>query len=235
MDAQMIALYEYWRVTYRRSIDRSATLGGPWICPKAPLLASLLAILILAAPCLVRACDTALMVIDVQNLWLEERDWRTISDTYIVDAVAEVLGHAREAALPVIYIKDTSAAAAYAGTDRLDYPDVIAPSLEDYVFEKQDRSAFTNGSLLPALEALGTHRLIVCGIASDGCVAATVSEARELNFDVVIVADAHSSGVGGRKAGFMNGIWAGWGIPLPMISDIDFAGYCPASDEPPTS
>jgi nicotinamidase-related amidase len=175
------------------------------------------------------------MVIDVQNLWLEERDWRTISGVHIVDAVAEVLHRGREASLPILYIQDTSASAAHAGTDRLEFPDLIAPLPEELVFEKQDRSAFTNESLRPALEALGIRRLIVCGMASDGCVAATISAAREFGFDVIIVADAHSSGAGGRKAGFMNAIWAGWGILLPMAADIDLTSYCLASDGPPAS
>jgi nicotinamidase-related amidase len=175
------------------------------------------------------------MVIDVQNLWLEDRDWRTIDDVHIVDAVAEVLRRGRDASLPIIYIRDISASATYAGTDRLGFPDLIAPLPEELVFEKQDRSAFTNESLRPALEALGIQRLIVCGMASDGCVAATVGAAREVGFDVIIIADAHSSGTGGRKARFMNTIWAGWGIPLPMTADIDLASYCPAAGEAPAS
>ena len=202
---------------------------------KATCIAILLAAWVLAAAGVSLACDTALMVIDVQNLWLEDRDWRTIGDVHIVDAVAEVLRRGREVSLPILYIQDTSASATCAGTNRLAFPDLIAPLPEELVFEKQERNAFTNESLRPALEALGISRLIVCGMASDGCVAATVSAARELDFEVIIVADAHSSGVGGRKARFMNTIWAGWGIPLPMTADIDFASYCPASDETPAS
>ena len=196
-------------------------------------IAVLVVCLVLAAPAASLACDTALMVIDVQNLWLEERDWRTIRDDHIVDAVAEVLRLGREASLAIVYIQDTSVDATYVGADRLGFPELIAPLPEELVFEKKERNAFTNESLQPALEALGIRRLIVCGMASDSCVAATVVGARELDFDVIILADAHSSGFGGRKAAFMNTIWAGWGIPLPMTADLDFASYCHASDAPP--
>jgi nicotinamidase-related amidase len=171
------------------------------------------------------------MVIDVQNLWLEERDWRTISGVHIVDAVGEVLRLGREASLPILYIQDTSVSATYAGPDRLAFPDRIAPLPGEPVFEKQDKNAFTNETLQPTLEALEIRRLIVCGMASDSCVAATVVGALELGFDVMIVADAHSSGLGGRKAGFMNTIWAGWGISLPMTADLNLTSCCPASDE----
>jgi nicotinamidase-related amidase len=70
-------------------------------------------------------------------------------------------------------------------------------------------------------------------MASDNCVAATVVSARELGFEPVVIADAHSSGYGGRKAAFMNTIWAGWGIPLPMTADLELARCCPTSVEPP--
>ena len=175
------------------------------------------------------------MVIDVQNLWLEERDWRTIGGAHIVDAVAEVLRRGREASMPILYIQDTSVSATYAGADRLGFSDLIAPLPGELVFEKKAKNAFTNEALQPTLEALGIRRLIVCGMASDSCVAATVVGARGLDFDVIVIADAHSSGLGGRKAGFMNAIWAGWGIPLPMAADLDLASYCPASDEAPGS
>lgn len=196
------------------------------------MAAALLVALVLAAtPAVSLACDTALIVIDVQNLWLEEHDWRTISGIHIVDAVAEVLRRGREASFPIIYIQDTSVSATYAGVERLAFPDLIAPLSEERVFEKQDRNAFSNESLQPALDELGIRRLVVCGMASDSCVAATVVGARELDFEVVVIADAHSSGVGGRKAAFMNRIWAGWGIRLPMTGDLDLASYCPASDK----
>ncbi len=198
-----------------------------------PWFAALLAASVLAAPGLALACDTALMVIDVQKLWLEERDWRTIGGVHIVDAVAEVLRLGRESSLPIVYIQDTSVSADYVGADRLGFPDLIAPLPGELVFEKQDKNAFTNETLSPALEALGIRRLIVCGMASDSCVAATVVGARELGFDVVVIADAHSSGIGGRKAGFMNTIWEGWGIPLPTTADLDLASYCPAPNDAP--
>ncbi len=196
-------------------------------------IAVLLIAFVLAVPSLSLACDTALIVVDVQNVWLKDHDWPTISGVYIVDAVAEVLRRGREASLPILYIQDTSVSADYVETNQLWFPDSIAPLPEELVFEKQDMNPFTNESLCPALEELGIRRLIVCGLSSDACVAATIMGARELGFEVIVVADAHSAGHGGTKASFMNSLWAGWEIPLPMTADIDFAGYCPAPDEAP--
>ena len=184
---------------------------------------------VLAGSCPSSACDTALLVIDVQKLWLEEGDWRTIDGIYLVDAVAEVLRLGREVSLPIVYIQDTSVDATYAGADRLAFADSIAPLPGDPVFEKKDRNAFTNEALQPFLEAREIERLVVCGMASDSCVAATLMGALDLGFGVVVLEDAHSSGHGGRKAAFMNDIWSGWGIPL--ASALDLASYCLASDE----
>jgi len=179
------------------------------------------------------ACDTALLVVDVQKLWLEEGDWRTIDGIYLVDAIAEVLRLGREVSLPIVYIQDTSVDAAYVGADRLAFPDSIAPLPDDPVFEKKDRNAFMNEALQPFLEARGIERLLVCGMASDSCVAATITGALELGFDVIVIGDAHSSGHGGRKAAFMNDIWTGWGLPLPRTEELELWSDCPAFDGAP--
>jgi len=201
--------------------------GSPLIVSVALVLVAWA--LLATAPAL--ACDTALLVIDVQNLWLEEGDWRTIGGDHIVHAVGEVLRDAREASLPIVYVQDTSVAAAYAGAERLAFPEAISPQPGDLVFEKRKRDAFSNPALEQSLREMGVTRLIVSGMASDSCVAATVGGAIERGFDLAVIADAHSSGFGGRKAAFMNTIWAGWGIPLPMSADLDLAGYCPSVDE----
>ena len=41
-------------------------------------------------------CTTALLVIDVQNRWANDEEWRTTADgTFIVDKIVELLEHAR--------------------------------------------------------------------------------------------------------------------------------------------
>ena len=196
-------------------------------------LAALTACLVFAAPQRSLACDTALIVIDVQNLWLEQGDWRTVAGVHIIEAVAETLRVAREASLTIIYVRDTSVDAAYAGEERLAFPDSIAPFPEDPVFEKKDRDAFTNAALKPTIEGLGLRRLLLCGMASDSCLAATLTGAMDNGFEVLVVADAHSSGHGGRKAAFMNGIWGGWGVSLPTTAELALSlGTSASVDDP---
>jgi len=169
-------------------------------------------------------CDTALFVIDVQKLWVEEDGWFTIDELPIVDSVAAVLESAREVGLPVIFVKDVSAD--YATAAQLGFPDAIAPQEDEIVIEKLNRSAFEDTALQPVLEERGITRLLITGIASDACVSATVNAARDHGYEVLIVADAHSGGSNGKIAAFRNRMWAGWGISVVPTADIDFAAIC---------
>lgn len=169
-------------------------------------------------------CDTALFVIDVQKLWVEEDGWFTIDELPIVDSVAAVLESAREVGLPVIFVKDVSAD--YATAAQLGFPDAIAPQEDEIVIEKLNRSAFEDTALQPVLEERGISRLLITGISSDACVSATVNAARDHGYEVLIVADAHSGGSNGKIAASRNRMWAGWGISVVPTADIDFAAIC---------
>jgi len=173
-------------------------------------------------------CDTALLIIDVQNLWVEGEGWLTIEGAHIVDAVATVLESAREAGLPVLFIKDISPS--YASAEQLEFPPAISPTGGEPLIEKLESSAFTNTQLHQTLETRGITRLLVCGIASGACVSATVNGARELGYEVVIIADAHSGGSGGKIAAFRNRMWTNWDIPVLLTGEIDFVSFCAAQD-----
>ena len=190
------------------------------------LLASILAA-VFTVP--IAGCDSALLVIDVQNLWVEADGWLTTQEVDIVTAVATVISSARDAGLPVLYVKDVSPE--YATEEQLDFPDTIRPQSGETVIEKVHSSAFAETGLQQTLDARGIRRLLVCGIASGACVSSTVNEARELGYEIVIVADAHSGGSNGKIAAFRNRMWTNWGIPVLLTEEIDFPAIC-APPEP---
>ena len=189
------------------------------------------AILALACAFPIAGCDTALLVIDMQNLWVETDGWLTIREVDIVTAVATVVASARDAGLPILYVKDVSLD--YATKEQLDFPDTIDPQSGETVIEKTHRSAFTETRLRQVLDVSGITRLLICGIASGACVSATVNEARELDYEIVIVADAHSGGSNGKIAAFRNRMWMNWGIPVLLTEEIGFPTICAPAEPAP--
>lgn len=70
----------------------------------------------------------------------------------------------------------------------------VAPTDGEVVLHKNDASAFEEGSLQPRLEALGIEWLIVVGVWTEACIAASVRDAMAGGFRVLIVKDACTSG-----------------------------------------
>ena len=191
----------------------------------------LTAILALIFALSIAGCDTALLVIDMQNLWVETDGWLTIRDVDIVTAVATVVASARSVGLPILFVKDVSPD--YATEEQLDFPGEIDPQSGETVIEKTHRSAFAETGLRQVLDTEGITRLLICGIASGACVSATVNEARELDYEIVIIADAHSGGSNGKIAAFRNRMWMNWGIPVLLTEEIDFPTICAPAEPAP--
>jgi nicotinamidase-related amidase len=170
------------------------------------------------------SCTTALFVIDVQRIWLSA-GMQTVDNVWITTAVAHVLELVRPAGIPVIYIQDVSRS--YAGESLLGFPDEIAPRPGDYVSTKTFGNAFAGTTLQALLQNLGVKRLLICGLASQGCVSDTVAGARSRGYEIIVLANAHASGDGGLLAAQMNESWARQGMTVVSVADLDFASLCP--------
>lgn len=170
------------------------------------------------------SCTTALLVIDVQRIWMFG-DLRTTDGIWITDAVVNVLERVRPAAIPVIYVQDVSRSTA--GERLLGFPDAITPKEGDRISTKTFGNAFAGTTLKALLDGLGVTRLLICGLASQSCVRATVAGARSLGYEIIVLANAHASGDGGIQAAQMNEAWARQGISVVPIADLDFASLCP--------
>jgi len=176
------------------------------------------------------ACDTALVVVDVQNYPLREwPPWRTATDEYIVDAIERVLDFARSSDVPVIYIQEvfplTDISPDLELTEDQAFPDAIAPKPKEPIFRKSGQDAFDNGALLTHLRAEGYEILLFCGISSSSCVQATANTAVVLGFDVRVIGDAHSDipGAPSHVAMWNSRFPNRMGIPTPFSNEIDWA------------
>lgn len=70
----------------------------------------------------------------------------------------------------------------------------VAPRAGETVIWKNDASAFCEGDLAPLLDAARTEWLVMSGVWTEACVAATVRDAMALGLRVLLVKDACGSG-----------------------------------------
>lgn len=128
--------------------------------------------------------QTALLVIDMQVSLLADE---TPKPDEIVSAVQALVAAARATGVDVIWITDSRV-----GPDGALVPDFV-PEDGELQIEKAACNAFEDTDLEAELTILGVERLVVCGLQSDACIDGTVRGAVVNGFDVVLVADAHTT------------------------------------------
>jgi len=135
---------------------------------------------------------TALLVIDVQRVYMEPEPMVTSDGDDLVAKCKSLIDKAHVAGIPVLFVQHVS-------EDQPDDPDLVAvhPGLEPEsgtaTIQKTFNSAFLQTDLEGTLADLGVESLTVCGLATFGCVNATVLCALCKGYDVTVVKDAHGA------------------------------------------
>jgi len=128
--------------------------------------------------------QTALLVIDAQTSLIAEGAWDADA---ILARIETLIGRAREASAPVVFVVDR----------RVEPDGSIHPSLStdpgDPVVEKGLSDSFLSTRLAEVLNERRTGRLVVAGLQTDYCIDTTCRRAASLGYDVVLVADAHTT------------------------------------------
>jgi len=149
--------------------------------------------------------NTILLVMDVQQGIVERFD----DDSGYLERVSDAVAAARSAGVPVIYVavgfrpghpeissrnKSFSAAAASGrfegGSEATRIHPAVAPQPGDLVVTKRRVSAFTGSDLEVLLRGLGAETLVLAGIATSGVVLSTLRQAADLDYRLVVLADA---------------------------------------------
>jgi nicotinamidase-related amidase len=145
--------------------------------------------------------STVLLVMDVQ---------RGVADRHpgdVVERAAEAVGAARDAGLPVIFVRvafrpghpeisprnRTFAALREAGgllEDDSPIHPALAPLPGEPIVTKRRVSAFAGSDLDVLLRAREAHSLVLCGIATGGVVLSTLRAAADLDFELTVLRDA---------------------------------------------
>lgn len=139
--------------------------------------------------------DTALVVIDVQVGMFEEPS-PVYQGEQLLARIDSLLEKARSADIPIIYVQHGSERAGHPlkiGTAGWSIHPAIAPRQEDRIVQKRMPDAFYETDLQQILQQSGVKKLVLTGIQTDLCVDTTCRRACSLDYDVTLVADAHST------------------------------------------
>ena len=81
----------------------------------------------------------------------------------------------------------------------------VGPNRNETVLIKSEASAFRSGQLSPRLRSLGVEWVFIAGVWTEACVDATVKDAIDLGFRVMLIKDACGSGsVAMHQTGILN-------------------------------
>ena len=165
-----------------------------------------------------KPAKTALLVIDIQNTYLETPEddaeaerWRPFFERMngtVIPNTAELIDWARGTGIEVIFARiacqtmdgrDRSLSQKMPGFNYLLLPkdrkdsqivDALSPKGDEIVVTKTTDSALTGTSLRLMLHNIGITDVIVAGIFTDQCVSSTVRSLCDESFSVVVVHDA---------------------------------------------
>ncbi len=136
---------------------------------------------------------TALLIIDIQN------DFFTGGAMPLVDATsaainAELLMQSfRNRELPVIFVRhqETRPGAEFlCSASGSDFHAPVRPQPGEKVVTKHTQNSFCGTDLNAYLKSERITDIVVCGMTTHNCVAATVRAARDLGYNVTVAADA---------------------------------------------
>jgi len=168
----------------------------------------------------------ALMVIDVQRVYMEPEPMVTSDGDDLIEKCEGLIEKARSAGVPVVYVQHRS-------DDQPDDPELIgvqprlAPRAGEPVVQKRFGSAFFKTDLERTLADLGAKTLYVCGLATFGCVNATVMCAVCMGYETIAVKDAHGAqdfadSTASQVIVHFNAAWERAGARLIGAKDVAF-------------
>jgi nicotinamidase-related amidase len=134
---------------------------------------------------------SALLIVDVQQA-LFERPVAVHRSDELLETIRGLVDRAHEARGPVAYIQHCSEMMVR-GSDAWRLHGGLRPEEGDLMIEKTQGDAFEGTGLDAELRARSVSRVIVTGLITHGCIAATCLGGSARGYDVILVADGHSN------------------------------------------
>ncbi|HEM5983645.1 TPA: cysteine hydrolase [Streptococcus suis] len=137
---------------------------------------------------------SALLVIDIQNLLVEEKPY-AIEER--LDLWQDSITKARQAGLEVIHVRHQDQELVK-GTADWEIHSLVAPLASEKIFDKTFNSAFKETGLHAYLQEKGMEQLIIMGMATNFCIDTTIKVAFELGYKVAVLQDGTTTGYSGK-------------------------------------
>ncbi|MCF4997987.1 isochorismatase family protein [Pseudomonas syringae] len=137
--------------------------------------------------------STALLIIDVQRA-LCAGEYECFDIQKVITRINDLSTRARQAGIPVVLVQHEEEGDLLThGSEGWQLAEGLTVSAQDKRVRKTTGDSFYQTPLAKLIPKEDFERLIICGLQTDYCVNATVRQAHERGYDVVIAADAHST------------------------------------------
>jgi nicotinamidase-related amidase len=127
--------------------------------------------------------DSALLVVDMQPALMAGAHDRS----GVLSRVAALAGRARPAGVPVVYLRQRIDGVP------ADVDPALTPEPGDVVLDKDSADSFLGTTLDDVLREHAVRTVVVTGYATEYCVDSTARSALSHGYDLVLVADGHST------------------------------------------
>jgi len=136
----------------------------------------------------------ALVIMDAQVNMFDEK-FPLYDGDRIIEVLLMLIEAARKKGVVVIYMRNNGGEGEpdEKGTPGWEIHPMIKPKATEIVIDKHSPDAFENTKLQDYLEKEGIEQLIIAGMQTELCVETSANRAVELGYEVVVVADGHST------------------------------------------
>jgi nicotinamidase-related amidase len=137
--------------------------------------------------------SSALLIIDVQQA-LCSGEYECFEIQRVIDTINGLSAKARAAGVPVVLIQHEEEGELFKpGNPGWQLGEGLQTLPTDHRVRKTTGDSFYQTNLQKLLPPQDFERLVICGLQTDYCVNATLRQAHQLGYDVVLAGDAHST------------------------------------------
>ena len=136
--------------------------------------------------------DATLILIDLQKA-IDDPRWGPRNNLHAENRVAALLAAWRAAGMPIVHVRHDSIdplSPYRPGSPGHAFKPEAEPFAGETIVAKRTGSAFIDGALEAALDALGATHLVLCGVLTNNSLESTARHAGDLGYRVFVVEDA---------------------------------------------